>query len=62
MSLPGAYRVHTYNMLKKTVILSDSEGSSTVCMAAIQSEEDPSFLRMTNGFVISLSETLAFIY
>jgi hypothetical protein len=30
------------------VMGSDSEGSSWICIATIQDEEDPSFLRMTN--------------
>jgi hypothetical protein len=33
----------------RVVILSDSEGSSSTSMAAIKSEEDASYLSMTNG-------------
>jgi len=35
--------------LNKFVILSDSEGSSSICKAAIQSEEDASYLSMTKA-------------
>ncbi|WP_162996331.1 hypothetical protein [Mucilaginibacter celer] len=38
------------------------EASSTISIAAIQGEEDPSFLRMTGINIISPSETIAFTY
>ena len=39
----------THDVIKKFVILSDSEGSSSISMAAVQGEEDASCLSMTNG-------------